>query len=196
MASGARLEIGRQVQKAKQELLQRELLVRTRRGGLRAGPDRFALTWVDISNFTGLEMLPSEYWRGAWRKLDPLHVTQRDHDSAARNRSVPPHGTDGASPVPPHGTVDASLPTNSPNSPVPHGGNNETCLPWGSSSPRSAGGPTRVVGRPGRSGTNRGAWEGPARGRLTGHQTLSYDIPKGRAVFRLAIEASVRPAMA
>jgi hypothetical protein len=42
------------VQRAKAELLIRQLAIKTRLGGLNAGPDLWAVTWLPISNYTGL----------------------------------------------------------------------------------------------------------------------------------------------
>jgi len=52
--------------RARNELLERNLIVQTKRGGLNLGPDLFALTWHNISNFVGLDIGPAEYHRGAW----------------------------------------------------------------------------------------------------------------------------------
>jgi hypothetical protein len=101
---------------AKAELLARGLLIRTRTGGLNIGPDQFAVTWLAISNFVGLEIGPAQFHPGAWRFEEGLpppkkrHTRtpkKRDDSSASRNSTVPPHGTVEASTVPPHGTKTA-----------------------------------------------------------------------------------------
>jgi hypothetical protein len=135
------------IQKAKEELIERGLIVKTRWGGLNFGADRFALTWLDISNFSGLDIRPSEYHKGAWTFMDKLPFAEkRKACSEIKNSSVPEFGTALLSSVPKIGTEEAiSVPD-----PVPESGNNE-CLPS----------PThktfrRVVGRKGRSGIPRG----------------------------------------
>lgn len=108
------------IQKGKAELQERGLIVKTRAGGLRMGPDRFALTWLPVSNFAGLDI--KSFQPGDWRFLDPLPtVKKRGDHPATRDRLVPPHGTETPAPVPPHGTVKGSFEA----SPVPPHGNNE-----------------------------------------------------------------------
>lgn len=43
------------------ELIERGLIVKTKQGGLNLGNDKYALTWLIISNFVGLEIARSEY---------------------------------------------------------------------------------------------------------------------------------------
>lgn len=131
------------IQKAKEELIERGLLVKTRLGGLNAGADRFALTWLDISNFAGLDIRPCNYHKGAWALMDKLSVgVKRNACSEIQNSSVPECGTAQLPSVPKSGTEKAVFDTSS----VPKSGNNE-CLPL---SIRKTS--TRVVGRKGRSG--------------------------------------------
>lgn len=108
------------IQKGKAELQERGLIVKTRNGGLRMGPDRFALTWLNVSNFTGLDI--KSFQPGDWRFLDPLPTVKKRNDHpATRDRLVPPHGTETPAPVPAHGTVKGNFKA----SPVPPHGNNE-----------------------------------------------------------------------
>jgi hypothetical protein len=132
-----------QAQKAKAELLERGLAIKTKLGGLSIGPDRFALTWLPISDFSDLEIRPGHYHPGKWHFMDkPPTAKKRDDQSAPRNSTVPPHGTGETSTSPPHGTVEPNI---GPSSVPPHG-NNECCqLP-----PLKKG--RRVVGRKGKSG--------------------------------------------
>jgi hypothetical protein len=58
------------IQRAKDELLARHLIVETRKGGFNRGPSLFALTWLPISNFVGLDMLPADYRPGAYASLN------------------------------------------------------------------------------------------------------------------------------
>lgn len=53
-------------QKARIELIERSLIVQTKMGGLNNGSNLFALTWLDISNFVGLEINSKEYSRGTY----------------------------------------------------------------------------------------------------------------------------------
>lgn len=132
-----------QIQKAKVELLERHLIIKTRLGGLNIGPDRFALTWLPISDFTGLEILKNAYHPGAWRFLDQVPVPRKHNSSSTvRNRPVPPRRTEHSPSVPTHGTKTPVFGT----SPVPPHGNNEL-LPVPGCERR-----LRVVGAPGRSG--------------------------------------------
>jgi hypothetical protein len=108
------------IQKGKAELQARGLIVKTRTGGLRMGPDRFALTWLNVSNFSGLDI--QTFQPGDWRFFDPLPtVKKRGDQPAPRDRRVPPHGTETPAPVPAHGTVKGNFKA----SPVPPHGNNE-----------------------------------------------------------------------
>lgn len=109
------------IQAAKAELLARGLLIRTKTGGLNIGPDLYAVTWLNISNFAGLEIGQHQYHPGVWRFVENLPAPKkrhartpekRDGHSASRNSTAPPHGTAEITAVPPHGTktapVDAS----------------------------------------------------------------------------------------
>jgi hypothetical protein len=134
------------IQKAKEELIERGLIVKTRSGGLNFGADRFALTWLDISNFVGLDIRPREYHKGAWTFMDNLSIAvNRIGCSEIENSSVPVFGTVPASPVPKLRTEETVF--SAP--PVPKSGNNE-CLPLPVRKTCK-----RVVGRKGRSGIRR-----------------------------------------
>ena len=62
--------------KARNELLERGLIEQTRWGGLNAGADLFALTWLNISNYVGLQIEPKGYRLGAY-SLCNLGPTKR-----------------------------------------------------------------------------------------------------------------------
>lgn len=66
------------IQKAKADALGRGLIIKTREGGLNAGPDRYALTWLQIGNFVGLDIGPSAYHPGAYLLMNPL-ATPKGH---------------------------------------------------------------------------------------------------------------------
>ena len=55
---------------ARDELIERGLIVYTRRGGLNMGAHYFALTWLDISNFSGLDITFREYEKGKYLSCD------------------------------------------------------------------------------------------------------------------------------
>lgn len=48
------------------ELIERGLIVRTKRGGLNMGANLYALTWHDITNYVGLDISAKSYPRGAY----------------------------------------------------------------------------------------------------------------------------------
>ena len=52
--------------KARNELIQRGLVVQTKWGGLNMGADLFALTWYDITNYVGLDISAKSYSRGTY----------------------------------------------------------------------------------------------------------------------------------
>ena len=134
-----------QIQKAKTELIERCLVIKTRFGGMGMGPDRYALTWLAISQFQGLDVRSSEYHPGAWRWLDTPLLHKRDDRSDVRNQAIPSGGIKPEYDVPRHGTSEAAFRGTS----VPSSGNNECCqLPHANAG-------SRVVGKKGRSGIKR-----------------------------------------
>jgi len=113
-----------QIQKAKVELLERNLIIKTRLGGLGAGGDLYAVTWLPISNFVGLDIQAKNYHPGAWRFTDDLPPKKHTTRSVVRNDTVPQHGTKtavfGASAVPYYGNNECyQLP--------PAGGGSSSC---------------------------------------------------------------------
>lgn len=132
------------VQRAKVEVITRQLAIKTRLGGLNAGPDLWAVTWLPISDYAGLtEVSAMTYHPGAWHFLNPpVPIPKRDERTAGRNSAVPPAGTAERLTVPPAGAKTAL----SEASTVPPAGNNEV-----TSSPRRSVA-RRVVGRKGASG--------------------------------------------
>lgn len=136
------------IQRAKVELLQRGLIVQTRQGGLNAGPCRFALTWLPITNFVGLELRPSQYHPGAWHFMDAMPPAKnREGSSASRTGADPSRGLVESTAGPSHGSKTAL----SGNDADPPDGNNE-CLPL---PPGRTSAP--VVGRKGASGIRKRA---------------------------------------
>ena len=110
---------------AKQELIERGLIVLTKQGGLNIGPSYYALTWMAVTNFVGLDIRPSNYQQGAWTQMDKEPLTKkRGTRSVPRNSTVPLRGTVGASTAPLHGTVIDVFGSSA----IPVDGNNE-CIP-------------------------------------------------------------------
>lgn len=62
------------VHRAKLELIERGLIVQTRQGGLNAGANLYAVTWLIITNFVGLDIRPNDYHPGAWRLMENLPI--------------------------------------------------------------------------------------------------------------------------
>lgn len=132
------------VQRAKVEVIARQLAIKTRLGGLNAGPDLWAVTWLPISDYAGLtEVSATTYHPGAWHFLNPpVPIPKRDERTAGRNSAAPPAGTVEGFTVPPAGTKTVPFDVLT----VPPAGNNEV-----TSSPRQSSA-LRVVGRKGASG--------------------------------------------
>lgn len=78
----------RQNAQACKELIERGLIVRTRRGGLNAGCNWFAVTWLKISNFVGLDIAASNYHQGAWAECK-LPPTVRRKPPAQKQKNYP-----------------------------------------------------------------------------------------------------------
>lgn len=74
--------------KACQELIERGLIVQTRRGGLNAGCNWYAVTWLPISNFVGLDIAASNYHQGAWAECR-LPPTARRKPPAQKTKKPP-----------------------------------------------------------------------------------------------------------
>jgi len=101
------------IQSAKTELLARGLILKTKTGGLNIGADLYAVTWLAISNFVGLDIASGQYHPGAWRFEETLPTPKkrhsrapekRDDQTASRTGTAPAHGTVPPSAIPPHGT--------------------------------------------------------------------------------------------
>ena len=82
--------------KARNELIERGLVVQTKWGGLNMGADLFALTWYDITNYVGLDISAKGYSRGAYtlcnlaptpRRKPP--VTKQNARTDSRTSTVP-----------------------------------------------------------------------------------------------------------
>lgn len=73
------------IKRAQLELVERGLVLETRKGGLNKGAAQFALTWLPISNSAGLDFVGANYQPGAWAMMDK-HLSKN-------NSSVPIAGT-------------------------------------------------------------------------------------------------------
>ena len=93
------------IQRARDEIIERGLLIQTRQGGLNIGASRYAVTWLTISNFVGLEIQGKDYHPGAWGFMDTLPLANQNAPTS------PPNGKGNTasrySPLPPAGTGDA-----------------------------------------------------------------------------------------
>ena len=143
------------VQRAKAELIARQLAIKTRLGGLNAGPDLWAVTWLPISDYTGLtEVSALTYHPGAWHFLNPpVPIPKRDERSVSRRSAVPSHGMADTLTVPSHGAKTALLDAQA----VPSHGNNVStntppAVPAVAVPARRLAQPRRIVGAAGRSG--------------------------------------------
>ena len=129
------------IQRAKVELVSRNLLIRTRLGGLNAGPDLWALPWLSISDYAGLDVRQGEYQVGAWHRF--VAPEKQKKRSVSRNSAVPSHGTETPSAIPSHGTKTGLLAASA----IPSNGNNvSNHVPTMRSTAK------RIVGRPGKTG--------------------------------------------
>jgi hypothetical protein len=96
--------------KARNELIDRGLVVQTKWGGLNMGPDLFALTWHDISNYVGLDITSKGYAKGAYhlcnlpptarRKPPAKKSTLPDNRTSAVPVTVPVESIAGTTTVP------------------------------------------------------------------------------------------------
>lgn len=90
------------IQRARAELIEQNLLIQTRQGGLNIGASRYAVTWLKISNFAGLDIQSKDYHPGAWAFMETLPMGKKIASA------VPSDGKDNTakrySPIPPAGT--------------------------------------------------------------------------------------------
>lgn len=128
------------IQRAKQELADRGLIIKTRSGGLNSGPDLWALNWLPISDPRGLDVRQTDR---TWAFFsEPQKQEQR---SDARNNAVPATGTGIVCSAPSNGSKCPPLSVIA----APPDGNNVN-----SHVPRLRGA-KRIVGKAGKSGVPR-----------------------------------------
>ena len=83
------------ISRATNELIESFLVVNTRQGGLNIGPSQFAVTWLAISNYQGLEMRPEQYPRGRWALRESLPpLKSKKPQVQLSERSIPTSGED------------------------------------------------------------------------------------------------------
>ncbi len=78
------------VHRATVELINRNLVLKTRQGGLNFGASRFALTWLKISNFVGLDIDASKYHPGGWALMNKQPLAK--NNPLVRETDVPSTG--------------------------------------------------------------------------------------------------------
>ena len=137
---------------ARKELIERGLIIQTRfGGGLNSGCNLFAVTWLPISNFVGLDISASDYHQGAWgnctlpptpRRKPPKK--RKDYPDQ-RGSATPTSGADECFTTPTSGAKKALLDSFT----TPTSGDS-VLLPLHPS--KAARGSKRIVGKSGRSG--------------------------------------------
>lgn len=96
------------IQRARAELIARGLLIQTRQGGLNIGASCYAVTWLKISNFVGLDIQGKDYHPGAWAFRDQLPTGKNANavpangkgNTGSRYSTSPPAGTVNRATVP------------------------------------------------------------------------------------------------
>ena len=78
------------VEKARDELMARGLIIQTKQGGLFIGPTWFAVTWLPITNYVGLEIGAHQYHPGGWQFCD-LPPTERRKPPKKKREGQPDH---------------------------------------------------------------------------------------------------------
>ena len=78
---------------AKLELIGRRLIIQTRQGGLNAGPNLYAVIWLQISSFRELDIDSKHYHPGKWRFMDTIPpIAKHKLNSVERTSPFPLHG--------------------------------------------------------------------------------------------------------
>lgn len=83
--------------KAIAELIERELIVISRLGGLNSGSNWYAVTWLQISNFVGLDITAQSYKQGSWADCKLPQTVRRKPPQ--KQKTIPISGT-ALSPLP------------------------------------------------------------------------------------------------
>jgi hypothetical protein len=114
------------IERYRNELLERRLIVQTRWGGLSMGANYFALTFLAVTDFKGLDLPSSEYRQGVF-------LDYRDPEGRPTRRKPPNRGSDERSKAAPatgngdlsHAPVIGAVASNVVCLPVPMVRNNE-----------------------------------------------------------------------
>lgn len=110
------------IHRAKNELVERNLIVKTRQGGFNMGPDWWAVTWLSISDFTGIaEFNQTTFPRGSWHWFKPPESERPKKNcnrySVIRSSATPSSGAVEGSTTPSSGAIEALLdPSTTPSS--------------------------------------------------------------------------------
>lgn len=80
--------------KARDELVERGLVVETRRGGLNMGLNLYALTWHPITDFTGLDISKQSYRQGAYHSCELPPTKRRNPPKKQEGRNSNRNCTD------------------------------------------------------------------------------------------------------
>lgn len=117
------------ISEAVKELELRGLILKTKQGGLDLGPSLYALTWLRITNFSGLDIQQKAYWPGAWTnceippKQSVRRVKKRSALPDSRGSTDPAAGAEDWPTDPVTGATKADF--HNPTAPV--AGDNECC---------------------------------------------------------------------
>lgn len=91
------------IKRARDELVNRNLIIRTKTGGLNMGAAQYGVTWLSISNFAGLDITSKDYHKGGYALMNKLPLGKNE-------KTIPARGTantlDRASTVPLSGTAE------------------------------------------------------------------------------------------
>ena len=83
--------------KARDELIERGLVIQTKWGGLHLGTNLYALTWLPLTNYVGLQIEEGAFRRGDWarcelpptsRRPKPKNKNQDDHYDDRNNKAT------------------------------------------------------------------------------------------------------------
>ncbi|SFO33746.1 hypothetical protein [Nitrosospira briensis] len=64
------------IQRARAELLSRNLIICTKIGGLNMGASQYAVTWLSISNFRELDIASKDYHKGGYAFMNKLPLSK------------------------------------------------------------------------------------------------------------------------
>jgi hypothetical protein len=131
------------VQRAKNNLIERGLIVQTSQGGKNMGPSMHAVTWLPISVWRGLALPRDTYHPGKWAAMNKCPAPSHGAAcTATRSSAIPPHGAEDPAAAPPDG---AKTPDFGTNTAPPHGRNVPMPLPSGSAPALQALGTRRLL---------------------------------------------------